>query len=234
MEVKFTDDQVKTGNDGSKTLSVDFGAMGFVSAEKVDQIRAESYAKGAEKSSGDLAPQLEDLRKQNEGLLQQIEAAKKGKGSTALENEQLRQELGNLQGTVRQLTEAAEAERNERKRLSLENSIKDAMGKLPLVEGGAQAFQLSARSALVEEDGVYRYKLASGINGSLEEFSAEWRTTPLGKMSLVSSQSGGSGFGFGGSAAEKPGSAYEKAAYIKQHGLAEFRRQVELGNFKEK
>ncbi len=220
--------------DGKLRLNIDTDKLGFVPAAKVDEIRSVSFAKGAEKAKSELLPTLTEREELTKQLQAQLDAAKKGSGAAGIEAEKLRQELADLNGKVRTLHESAEAERSERKRLSLENSIKDTLVSLPLSDGGKQAFLVSANAAVrVRQDGTNGFALSSGAVGSLDEFSSEWRNTPLGKMSILSTERGGTGAGLKGVVGgDIPKTAAEKTEFVAKHGIDAFRAKLETAKKK--
>jgi hypothetical protein len=225
MEIEISQEQIIKGEDGKLRLNLDIDKLGYVPGAKVDEIRSVSFAKGAEKAKADLQPMLAE----REQLEKQLEAAKRGSGAAGIEAEQLRQQLADLGGKFRIISESIESERSERKLLSLENSIKDELVSLPLSDGGKQAFQVSANSAVrSRDDGTFGFTLANGTVGSLAEFSGEWRNTPLGKMSILSQERGGTGAGLKGAiGGDMPKTPEEKAAFVQKHGLAAFRAKLE-------
>jgi len=211
-------------------VQIDPDKLGFVPADKVDQIRSQSFAQGAKSKETEFEPVKQTLAEREKALedaQKALDAAKQGGGKNAIELEQTRQQIAELQSQIKSLAEAKEAETKARKEATLSAQISQQAGKMPFREGTTLVFEQMAKASLQEIDGIVLYRLADGTPAPLEDWAKEWAASPVGKSLLLTDQRPGAGTypaGSGSVSADSP--MEQKARFIQEHGLDAFKDKI--------
>jgi len=194
-----------------------------VPATKVDEIRSQSFAKGAEKAKAEVMAEAETLRKELADAQSKLQQTTSKSTSSSEQINLLTQSLEAVRGQLDAMqNKASEAEQN--------SQILEATSGMQLVDGAVEIFKAQAKNR--SKDGSYL--LSTGENGDIKQYAAEFFASAVGKALVISSQKGGTGSPMGSlsGATLDPKSMASKANYIAEHGLDAYQELIRSGKFK--
>jgi len=186
MELKITQADGTPGVlEVPEGAQVDFKAMGVLSTEEVDALKARAIQQGKTAVQGELEAARMELEN-NKQKLQKFEGSLTEKQKQEME---ANGQIEALSKTVEELKSNLEKEAGERARAQEAVDLRQAMDGVQLVQDAFQYLEQFVASKKVQGG----YQAADGTTVDMKAVASEWLESPIGKNLTKTTDLGGGG-----------------------------------------
>jgi len=199
--------------------SVDFSAMGVLSADEVTALKTRALGEGQSKAEKAMQEKIDAAERK----LTEYEASLTTKQRNSVQAEE---RMAAMEQTLKAMRAEMESAQKARAEADLAKAIADARSGLAFTEGGSTIFDLQMRSKM-QADGSYI--LSTGERGTLDQARTEWVNSPVGKALIRAESRSGAGTSAssitGVSFADIVKSPELKKKYIAEHGAPQYAQE---------